>query len=134
MKRINKTFFVIPAACLLLLAAGCTSAIRGEQILIDEETVDLDRGYTLKDVIQAFGAPDNVAPFGEDRLYYFVAAAGSGGGVGIGAIMYQVFHIGRSHTVHDTLIVRVDKAGRVVSFENLNSQDIRRGAMWPFGD
>lgn len=134
MKRIHHTSILVLAACLLLLAASCTSATRGEQILIDEETVDLDRGYTLQDVIQAFGAPDNIAPSGEDKLYYFVAAAGSGGGVGIGMILYQVFHFGRDHTVHDTLIVRVDKAGKVVSFENLNSQDIRRGTMWPFGD
>ena len=134
MKRLNLTIILVPAACLILLAAGCTSTTRGEQILIDEETVDLDRNYTLKDVIQAFGAPDNVAPFGEDRLYYFVSAAGSGGGVGIGMILYQVFHFGRDHLVNDTLIVRVDKAGKVVSFENLNSQDIRRGSMWPFGD
>jgi hypothetical protein len=102
--------------------------------MIDEETVDLDRGYTLKDVVQAFGVPDNVAPLGEDRLYYFVAGCSSGGGVGIGAILYQVFHFGRSHYVTDTLIVRVDKTGKVVSFENLNSQNIRRGTMWPFGD
>ena len=129
MKITLKPWMTIPFVCLLILAAGCTSTIRGSQV--DAEQAALEQIKTRDDALLAFGTPSNIALDGNDRLYYFTSGMESGGHFGLGSMLWQVIFIGREHLVNDTLIVRVDRNGRVVSFEPLIAQPIRRSKIWP---
>ena len=129
MKHTFPRWTMIPAACILLLAVGCTSTVKGQQPATEQAL--LDQIKTRDDALLAFGAPDNIVHDKGDRLYYFVSGLQSGGGFGLGTIVWQVLFLGREHEVSDTLIVRVGPDNRVISFETLDAQHIRRSSVWP---
>ena len=129
MKYTIQMLKMVSAACLLLLAAGCTSTVRGGQP--GTELAALEQIKTRNDAFLAFGTPNNIVHDKGDRLYYFISGLESGGGVGLGAIVWSLLFIEREHLVNNTLVVRIDPNGRVVSFEALDAQHIRRSSIWP---
>lgn len=124
-----KRWTLMAAAGLLLMTVGCSSTVMGTRP--DTEHAALEQIKTRDDALRAFGAPSNIVVEGDHRLYYFVSGLESGGGIGLGWIWWEVLFLGREHMVDDTLIVRVDRSNRVVSFEPLDAQHIRRSSIWP---
>ena len=118
---------IVSVFCLLILAAACTSGVQGRQ----DDGIDLDQVKTRNDAFNAFGAPENIVRDGNDTLYYFVTGLESGGGVGLGNYVWHLLFLGREHLATDTMIVRVDAKGRVVSLKKLDAQNIRRDSIWP---
>ena len=130
MKTTIHSHMIVASVCMLLLAVGCYSSVRGRQGVTEQAL--LEQIKTKDDAIRTFGAPNNIIPYQGGTRYFFVAGRAGGGGLGLGNIVWRLLFIGREHRVTNTLIVKVDEKEQVLAFETLDADHIRRGSLWPF--
>lgn len=130
MKALSCMTTLFVSAVLLVGSLGCKSSTGGD--LLVEDAVPSMEFKTREDVYRVFGVPDTIRQAGENTDHYYVFRRTGGGGFGVGSAFVGIF-FSRSHHAENTLVFRIDPAGKVISMNRMLGTSVLRGSIWPFG-
>lgn len=130
MKALSCMTTLFVSAVLLAGSLGCKTSTGGD--LLVEDVVPSATFNTKADVYRIFGVPNTIRKAGENTDHYYVFRRSGGGGFGVGSAFIGVF-FSRTHHTENTLVFRIDPAGKVISMNRMNGTAVLRGSVWPFG-
>jgi hypothetical protein len=114
---------------MLIILTGCmTSWIGVPNVSVSDRT---EAFKTRKDVIDTWGAPDNVRFVGEKQYYTYVSGQSKGGGIGFGSMLINLMFL-NNHVVMDTYIIGFDGNDNVDFIRSLKSSHELKRRIWPF--